>query len=216
MRGVFESRRGETLVAREEWALDKAAGGRTLGARGQGEGASGPSWSLDATFAQDDAPLSLEVQVRPKDRPSEVSTAAFRCFGGRAFGTVIPPGGVPEKLETSFPRGSAFRGFSTALDAVALGGAETKVGHGRRLVVIELGAPALRPRIAEELLLAKARERRKSAGGDLWCTTFEFRAAESPGRALTTLLVTKAWLVLESERWEGQGAVVTRLSEPYP
>ncbi len=64
MRGVLESRRGEALVAREEWALDKAAGGRTLRARGEGEGAARPSWSLDTQFAPDDAPSSLEVQAR--------------------------------------------------------------------------------------------------------------------------------------------------------
>ncbi len=216
MRGVFESRVGGRLVAREDWVVEATAKGRTLRARGEGQGASGIAWSLDADHTQDDEAASLDVQVRPKDRPSEVTTAAFRCFGGRAFGTLIPPGGVPEKIETAFPKGSAFRGFSTALDAAALWGVETKVGHGRRLLVIELEPPALRPRIAEEILLAKARERRKTSDGHEWCTTFEFRAAETPGRAGTTLLVTKAGLVLLSERQQGEGAVVTRPGDASP
>ena len=216
MRGAFESRRGERLVAREAFALGEAGGAQTLRARGEGVEASDPSWTLDLAFARPDEPASLEVQVRPKDRPSEVTTAAFRCFGGRAFGTVIPPGGVPEKLETSFPRGSAFRGFSTALDGLAFSLPEAKVGHGRRLLVIELAPPALRPRIAEELLLATARERRRTARGDEWCMTYEFRAAESPGRAETTLVVTKAGLVLESRRADPEGTVVTRLAEVQP
>lgn len=187
-------------AAREEWSIEPAGRGRALKSKGSQEGEGALAWSLDARFGPGGALESLELQARPVASAQEVTTVALRCYGGRAYGTAIPPGGVPEKFETRFADGSAVRAFSTALDGLSAVAAPLQMGHGRRLVVIALDAPDLRPHIRDGMLLARSRSRAKTPEGEEWCVTYEFRWADAPGRAETVAVLTKGGLVLRAER----------------
>jgi len=150
--------------------------------------------------------------VNPRENPSELTTVAFRCFGGRAFGTTIGPGGVPEKTETLFPPGSAFRGFSFSLDGMAALSMPLRIGHARRLVVIELDALDLKPRVRDALLLAVSKERLETASGHEWATAFEFRFAEAPSRAETSLVTGRGGEVRRATRAGRLDALAVQLS----
>ena len=206
------SSEGGTAAGHEEWSLDAAPTGRKLKASGTRAGDEAVAWSLEARFSPGGALDSMELQARPEKRPQEVTTVAVRCYGGRAFGTAIPPGGVPDKFETRFEVGSAIRAFSTALDGLFAVGAPLKVGHARRLLVVALDGASLVPRIGEGMLLARGKERAQTPGGEEWCLSYEFRWADAPGRAETTWLVTRAGVVLRSQRDAARGPCSTKLT----
>jgi len=200
VRGVFEWSAGGALAAREEWSLEESGTARTLKAAGRDLVDREITWNLEARIAPPAEIHALDLQVRPPARPSEVTTTAFRCFGGRAYGTTIPPGGVPEKFESAFPAGSTFRAFSAAMEGLAAVGGDLKVGHGRRLLVVELDTHDLRPRVADAIFLARSRQRITTQAGEAACTAYEFRWADSPGRWVQRLVATKAGVVVKGER----------------
>ena len=200
MRGAFETTAEGAVVAREEFEIKDAAKGKTLAASGSEKGKRDRKWTLEARLSPGGAFESVDLQVTPAPPPTEVTTTVLRMYGGRAFGTTIPPGGVPEKFETAFEAAGALRGFSTALDGLSLGRLPFKVGHGRRLFVVILDTAELRPAVRDMLVLCRARSREKTPEGEQWCSTVDLRAADEPGRTHTTLVIAKSGLVLRLER----------------
>jgi len=197
---VLESAEGTPYFAREEWSIEGPADARRFAAKGVERGERDVSWSMAAGFASRGEWVSFDLQVTPADRPSEVTTTAFRCFGGRAFGTTIGPGGVPEKTEAAFPPGSAFRGLSFALDGLVATSQPLRLGHGRRLLVVEVAGDDLRPRIRDWMLLAVSKQRADDGRGSSWGLSYEFRPADSPGRAQTVLVATASGHVMRATR----------------
>jgi hypothetical protein len=165
------------------------------------------SWSLSAGFGPGGAWSSFDLQARPEGRASEVTTIALRCFGGRAFGTTIGPGGVPEKTETSFPPGSAVRGWSVALDGLVAASAPLRVGHGRRLLVVEVETDDLVPRVRDWMLLAVSRVRVTEGAASAWATGYEFRPADAPGRCERALVAGPTGLVHSATRSTRAGPI---------
>jgi hypothetical protein len=198
--GILASGEGALFASREEWSLEGPPGARTFAARGLERADLEYAWAMSAGFGPRGEWTSFDLQVHPPQRPSEVTTMAFRCFAGRAFGTTIGPGGVPEKVETAFPAGSAFRGFSFALDGLVAASAPLRLGHGRRLLVIEVATDDLRPRVRDWMVLAVSKHRTQSPGGSAWGLSYEFRPADQPGRAQATVLATASGTVLRASR----------------
>ena len=207
MRGVIESAPGTPRALREEWALDGPAEARRLTASGVEQGDRATAWALTAGFGPKLQVMSVDLQVRPPDHASEVTTVAFRCHAGLAFGTTIGPGGVPEKTATAFPEGSAFRGFSTALDGLTAVSAPLRPGHGRRLLVIELDAEDHVPRVRDWMVLAVAKRRADATANAPWAIEYDFRRADAPGRTQSTVLASLAGGVHRATRHTREGPV---------
>lgn len=199
-RGVIASAEGAARTARETWSIAGPPGDRRFSAKGELGGEENLAWSIAAGFGATGDCVSFDLQAFPRSRPSEVTTSAFRCYGGRAYGTTIGPGGIPEKTETTFPPGSAFRGFSFALESFVAASVPLRVGHGRRLVVIEVDTDDLRPRVRDWMLLAVSKERAGDAAGARWALAYEFRPADAPGRALSSLTATAEGALLAASR----------------
>ena len=216
VRGVFESQAGGQVYRRESWTLETSAAGSALRCEGAEPTGRGRTFKLDAKFGPVGDLEVLDFQVALTPPPTEVTTFALRVYGGRAYGSVIPPGGIPEKLETVADPGFAVRGFSTALDGLLAAQSGLKVGHGRRMVVIALDTPDARPRIRDGMLLCKSRSRAKAPTREEWCNTYEFRWAESAGRPDATLLVTRNGAVLSAEQSHGPAPFTTQLVEFFP
>jgi hypothetical protein len=210
LKGVLSSTTAGPWTAREAWSVEGTADARRLSASGEFNGEEPRAWRLAAAFGPAGAVESFDLQVHPTGRPSEVTTTAFRCFGGVAFGTTIGPGGLPEKTRTAFPPGSAFRGFSFALDALTASATPLRLGHGRRLVVIECDAADLVPRVRDWMVLAVSKDRAGEGSGAGWAYLYEFRPADSPGRAETTVQVAADSGVLRASRAFRGGTVEVR------
>ncbi len=216
LHGVLASAGAGPYSAREEWSLEGPPDARKFAAKGVEHGEGDIAWSLAAGFAPRGEWASFDLQVNPLDRPSEVTTTAFRCFGGRAFGTTIGPGGVPEKTETAFPPGSAFRGVSFALDGLVATSQPLRLGHGRRLLVIEVTGDDLQPRVRDWMLLAVSKHRTGDQGGPSWGLSYEFRPADSPGRAQTVLLAAASGNVLHASRVSRGGTLDVKPAQGPP
>ena len=199
-KGVLASPPGASWSAREEWSTEGPPDARRFSASGEQRGEDHLAWSISALLGKEGTVDSIDLQVRPVARPSEVTTCAFRCFGGAAFGTTIGPGGVPEKMQTAFPPGSAFRGFSFALDALTAASRPLRLGHGRRLLVIELDTGDLQPRVRDWMVLAVSKERAGPAPDAPWALVYEFRPADAPGRAHTTVAATAEGVPVRASR----------------
>lgn len=213
MRGVLETRALGALFRREAWAFFPDAAGSTLSSEGVEPAGRGRSFKLNARFGPTGALANADFQVALTPPPTEVTTVALKAFEGHAYITAIPPGGVPQKLETAAGPALALRGFSIALDGIIANRSELKVGHARRMVVVALETSDLTPRIRDGMLLCTARTRKKTLSGDEWCNTYEYRWAESAGSAQSTLVVTRAGAVVSAEH-VGEGApLVTRQVE---
>lgn len=204
-KGELASLQGGPWSAAEAWSVEGPAHARRFAASGEWRAGASLRWSIAAVFGPGGAASSFDLQVQPLDRPQEVTTSAFRCFGGRAFGTTIGPGGVPAKTETTFPAGSAFRGFSFALDALTAAAVPLRLGHGRRLLVIEVDAADLAPRVRDWMLLAVSKERAGTAPDSPIAFVYEFRPADAPGRAQTTVKATADGTLVRASRAARQG-----------
>jgi hypothetical protein len=216
LQGVLASGAAGPYSAREAWSVEGPPEARRFSAKGEERGERDLLWSMSAGFGLRGAWSSFDLQVTPRDRPSEVTTTAFRCFGGRAFGTTIGPGGVPEKTEAAFPPGSAFRGFSFALDGLVATSQPLRLGHGRRLLVIEVAGDDLQPRIRDWMLLAVSKHRAEDGSGAAWGLAYEFRPADAPGRAQTMLLATASGNVLRASRVSRGGTLEVLPAEGGP
>ena len=213
MRGVLETRAGGALFRREAWTFVADAKGSTLTSEGSEPTGRGRTFKLSARLSPSGALENVDFQVALAPPPTEVTTLALRVFGGRAYGSVIPPGGIPEKLETATGPGFAVRGFSTALDGMMAGHSDLKVGHARRMVVVALETSSLTPRIRDGMLLCTARARARTPAGEEWCRTFEYRWAESAGSAQSTLVVSRAGVVISGQQVGEPAPLVTQLIE---
>lgn len=213
MRGAFETTAEGAVVAREDFEVKDSPKGKTLTASGLEKGKRDRTWTLEARVSPRGAFESVDLQVTPAPPPTEVTTTVLRMYGGRAFGTTIPPGGVPEKFETAFDAAGAIRGFSIALDGLSLGRLPFKVGHGSRLFVVGLDTTDLRPAVRDELVLCRARSRQKTPEGEQWCSTVDVRRADEPGRTQTTMVIAKSGLVLRADRPARMPALTTELVE---
>jgi hypothetical protein len=211
--GVFETRAAGVLVRREEWKITKGQRGAVLACAGVDTGPRERRWRLEARLAGENAFESVDVQVTPAPPPTEITTTALRMYGGRAYGTTIPPEGVPEKFETEFGAAGTVRGFSALLDGLAAQAARLQAGHGKRLLVVDLEASDLRPRVRDALLLCKARARVPSVAGQGWGHAFDLRWADEPGRTETTFSVGKDAIVVRSACTSREPAWVTELVE---
>ena len=190
MKGTFEARRGEEVTAREEWAVERGPAGAALRARGSRSGKRDATWTLEALADSKGAVASFEMQLSLKAPPTEVTTVVMRSFGERAFVTRIPPGGVPERLETDLGRGSVVVGPSIALMGLCAGALGLKTGMGRRAVFLTLSGDELEARLEDGLVLYSRRSRGPVPGGAQgWVRRFEVKRAVNVGVPDAVLLL---------------------------
>jgi hypothetical protein len=201
VRGAFETHGGNGPVSTEEWALADSDGAFALHASGSFVGGRPRSWVLDARVTAAGRIDALEWQLTPRPPPTEVTTVAIRSHGDRAFITRIPPGGVPERVETTFAGGSLVVGPSLALLALLLRIHPPAPGMGRRAVFVRLGEDELSVRLEDGIVLSAGRTRGVGADGRPgWVRKTELRTALSAGRP-EAVLTADASGALTSAQW---------------
>lgn len=215
MKGTFEARRADVLASREDWSIHRGPAGASLKARGSVSGKRGATWTLEALADPRGAVSSFELQLSLEPPPTEVTTVAMRSFGDRAFVTRIPPGGVPERIESALGPGSVVVGPSIALMGLCAAALDLKPGMGRRAVFLALGAEGLEARLEDGLVLYSKRSRGSGPGGAQgWLRRIEVKRAANVGVPDAVLhLDDRTGAVVRAELHSGPNPSVAQLTE---
>lgn len=204
MGGSFETVAADGApLASERWTLSPGEGTRRLSARGAVREGQPRRWELEAAVTDAGVVGSMEVQMAPDDSPTEVTTVALRSHGARVYLTRIPPGGVPDRVETAFEPGSLVVGPSLALLAMLAAGAPVQPGMGRRSLFVRLDGRDLSIRLEDGIILQERRVRgRRLDGREGWLRRLDLRTASDAGRAEAVLEFDDTGALL-SARWPG-------------
>ncbi|HEX9710591.1 MAG TPA: hypothetical protein VGB42_11585 [Candidatus Thermoplasmatota archaeon] len=183
MRGAFQTVAGGQAVAEERWSVASADGRDRLVASGEIREGRPRRWQLEAAVTTQGTLESMEWQLTAAPPPTEVTTVALRSLGEHVFITRIPPGGVPDRVETAFAPGSLVLGPSVSLLALLAGRAQGQAGMARRSLFVRVDEHDLSVRLEDGMVLHGRRVRGKGADGkDGWIRSVELRTAADAAR----------------------------------